>query len=230
MTVVLALTTADGVVIAADSQITDKDRGVSFPAQKLHDLGDYAAWGGSGSRGVLKDVQEVFDRDAGAIVEASSVSHELQERVLPVLKHHYENFIEDVPGEDAQSPSAYVLAAGVTQGRSWIIEINPHGMIGQYDDLGFHAIGSGAPMAQQAGVLLAHFRMTERTVDHAVAAVVRTLDALTKTSPSVGGPVDVCRITEEGAHHLTEDEVQDMRGHVKRWNELEQKALDDLFS
>ena len=50
MTVVLALRCADGLVLGADSQITDADRGLSYPARKLHRLGDHAAWGGSGAR------------------------------------------------------------------------------------------------------------------------------------------------------------------------------------
>jgi 20S proteasome alpha/beta subunit len=49
MTVVLATVCEDGVVIGSDSQITDKGRGMTYPAEKLHPLGDTAAWGGSGA-------------------------------------------------------------------------------------------------------------------------------------------------------------------------------------
>ena len=135
MTVVLALRCADGLVLGADSQITDSDRGLSYPARKLHHLGDHAAWG-----------------------------------------------------------------------------------------------GSGAAMAQQAGALLAQYRMTERSVDHGVVAVMRVLDALDLTSPSIGGPMNVCRMTPDGAHHLDEKEVEQARERVRRWVELEQRALDELFS
>jgi proteasome beta subunit len=51
MTVVLALRCADGIVLAADSQVTDSARGLSYPSQKLHPFGDTAAWGGSGALG-----------------------------------------------------------------------------------------------------------------------------------------------------------------------------------
>jgi len=63
MTVVLALRCADGVVMASDSQITDSARGLSYPAQKLHTLGSHAAWGGSGSRAVLYDVEQIFNTE-----------------------------------------------------------------------------------------------------------------------------------------------------------------------
>jgi proteasome beta subunit len=231
VTVVLSLLCSNGLVIASDSQITEGDRSVSYPAPKLHPLGERAAWGGSGARSVLLDLQTVFDESAAAILEAPEIGHALQEKVLPVLKHHYDNYLPDVPGEEgAGGPSAYVLAAGYTpKDEPFIVEINPHGMVSRYEDIGFHAIGSGAPMAQQAGVLLAHFRMTERDVDYGVVAAVRVLDALELTSPSVGDPFSVARITPDGAEQLDDEAIEEAHQKAMRWQELEQQALDDLF-
>jgi len=45
--------------MASDSQITDPDRGLRYPAQKLHMMGEHAAWGGSGSRAVLYDLEQI---------------------------------------------------------------------------------------------------------------------------------------------------------------------------
>lgn len=231
MTVVLSVVCSDGVVIGADSQITDSSRGLSYPAQKLHPLGDHAAWGGSGARAVLTDVERRFDEAAGTILESEDVGRAIQEEVLPVLRYHYDHYIEDVPGEKTNgSPSAYLLAAGYTDGSPWIVEISPNAMVGRYEDIGFHAIGSGAPMAQQAGALLSHMYISERSVDYGVVAIVRVLVALDLTSPSIGPPFNVCRITADGAHHLDDDEIEQARGHVRRWAEFEQKALDDLFA
>jgi proteasome beta subunit len=231
MTIVMAARCKDGLVLGSDTQITESDRGVSYPAQKLHPLGEHAAWGGSGARSVLMDLAEVFSEDADAIVGATKVDRELQERTLPVMRHHYENFIEKVPGEELEgTPSAYVLAVGYSGERPWIIEINPNGIVSHYEDIGFKAVGGGTQMAQQAGALLAHFRMVDRDVHYGVVAAIRIIDALAQTSPSVGGPLNVVRITPDGAHHLEQDEIEDERAHVRRWEELEQKALDDLFS
>jgi 20S proteasome alpha/beta subunit len=230
MTVVLSIVCADGLVLAADSQVTDDDRGMTYPAQKLHPLGTDAAWGGSGSRSVLLDLEGELDASPNAILEADDVGREIQERVLPLLRRHYENFIEDVPGEETSgTPSAYVLAAGYSRGEPFLVEVNPNGMVSHYETIGFHAIGSGAAMAQQAGALLAHFRMTERSVDHGVVAAVRVLDALTRTSPSVGGEVDVYRITPEGAEELTDRQLAAVRKTIERWTRAEQEALDHLL-
>jgi proteasome beta subunit len=230
VTIVLSIVCADGLVLAADSQVTDDDRAMSYPAQKLHALGDHGAWGGSGARSVLLDLERDLEASPSAILEADDVGRAIQERVLPLLRHHYENFIAEVPGEDtAGTPAAYVLAAGYSRGEPFLVEVNPNGMVSHYEGIGFHAIGSGAAMAQQAGALLAHFRMTERSVDHGVAAAVRTLDALTRTSPSVGGEVDVYRITPEGARHLTDRQVAATRKAIERWTRAEQEALDHLI-
>jgi proteasome beta subunit len=230
MTVVLSLMCSDGVVMAADTQITEKDRGMSYPGRKLHPLGTKGAWGGSGARAVQIDLQRIFDDDAAAVLESDDVAREIQERVIPVLKHHYDNFIPEVPGEEsAGGPSAYVLAGGYSRGKPFIVEVNPNGMVSRYEDIGFHAVGSGAPMAQQAGALLSHFDMTRRRVEYGVVAAVRVIDALARTSPSVGAEFNVYRIRPEGVEELSPDDVAQARDESRRWEELEQRALDELF-
>ncbi|AEV76616.1 20S proteasome subunit (alpha or beta) [Mycolicibacterium rhodesiae NBB3] len=217
--------------MASDSQITDPVRGVSYPAQKLHALGNNAAWGGSGSRAVLFDLEQIFDAEADAIVEAPDVGHALQQRVVPVLEQHYRSFIADVPGgKPGATPSTYVLAAGYSDGKPFIVDIDPHGLIGHHEETGFQAVGSGSPMAQQAYALLAHFQMTKRSVDYGVVAALRVLDALDTSSPSVGGPMDICRITPDAARHFDKEEVTSVRDRVSRWIDLEQRAIDELFS
>ena len=230
MTVVLATVCEDGVVLGSDSQITDKGRGMTYPAQKLHPLGETAAWGGSGARSVLFDVKRCFDENSATILEAPDIGRALQEQILPILRHHYDTFISDVPGDEGGgTPSAYVMAAGWRDGGPWIVEITPSGMIGHYGDIGFHAIGSGAAMAQQAGSLLSHFHLTERSLRFGCAAVLRVLQALDLTSPSVGEPFSLCRIGKDGAHHLDEEDIDRVREDVHRWEQAEKAAISDIF-
>ena len=230
MTVVLATVCQDGIVIGADSQITDKGRGMTYPAEKLHPLGELAAWGGSGARSVLFDVQRTFKEHSTAILEAPDIGRAMQEQVLPILRHHYDTFISDVPGEEGGgTPAAYVMAAGWREGEPWIVEITPSGMIGHYGDIGFHAIGSGAAMAQQAGSLLSHFRMGSRSLRFGCAAILRVLQALDMTSASVGQPFSLCRIDKDGAHHLSDKEIEQVSKDVRRWQKAEQTAISDIF-
>ena len=231
MTVVIALRCADGLVMGSDSQITDPGRGLTYPDQKLHALGKHAAWGGSGSRAVLHDLKQIFGAEPESIVQSDDIGRALQARAVPVLKHHYENFIENVPAEKASgaTPATYLLAAGYSGDQPFIADIDPHGLIGRHEDTGFQAIGSGAPMAQQAYTLMESFTMSDRGVDYGLLGVLRVLDALAVSSPSVGGPMDLCRITPEGAHHLEPDEVANVRDQVGRWKDREQETLDGLF-
>lgn len=230
MTVVLALRCEDGLVLGSDSQITESDRGMSYPARKLHPLGDGAAWGGSGARSVLHDVEVCFAEEAEEIIGNRDVARALQERVVPILRHHYELFIPQIPGEQVEgTPSAYVLAAGYSHGSPFIVKVDPTGLVGRYEDVGFHAIGSGASMAQQAGALLGHFQMHRRDVDYGVMAVVRVLDALAVSQPMVGGPLNLARITEDGADHLDDDAIDAVRERVARWEDADQRTLDELF-
>lgn len=231
MTVVIALLCADGLVVGSDSQITDPGLGMTYQDQKLHPLGKRAAWGGSGSRAVLYDIEQSFAADADAIVDAEDVGRAMQARVVPLLKHHYDNFIERVPAKDSggATPATYVLAAGYSGDRPFIADIDPHGAVGRHEDTGFQTIGSGAPMAQQAHTLLANFRMSERSADYGVLAVLRVLDSLAMSAPSVGGPMDVCRITPAEAYHLSPEEIEQARERIERWKEREQRTLDDLF-
>ena len=230
MTVVLALKCADGIVLGADSQITDSARGLSYPSQKLHPFGDTAAWGGSGARAVLMEVEQVLGSSAAVILGSDNIGRAVQEKVVPLLRYHYEAFIEQVPGEkqSGATPATYVLTAGYADGTPFIVDIDPHGLIGRYEEVGFHAIGSGAPMAQQAGALLAHFQMSERDVDHGVLVAVRVLDALRITSPSVGGPLDIYRMTPDSAEALSERDIERVRKKAQRWVELENAVLDQL--
>ncbi|HEY5881191.1 MAG TPA: hypothetical protein VIU11_19925 [Nakamurella sp.] len=70
--------------------------------------------------------------------------------------------------------------------------------------------------------------MTDRPIGVGVLAAVRVLDALRISSPSIGGPIDVSRLTADGAHALSDAEIDTARDAVRRWTDLESKALDAL--
>lgn len=230
MTVVLGIRCADGVVLASDSQVTESDRDISYPDRKLHPLGDTAAWGGSGARSVLHDVESVLAVEADEVLGSQDVGRALQERVVPALRHHYDQFISEVPGQETSgTPAAYVLAGGYAGGEPFLVKVDPAGLVSRYEDVGFHAIGSGAPMAQQAAALLAHFDLDRRDLDHGVAAAVRVIDALSVSQPQVGGPLNVYRLLPDGSHRLDEDEITEIRQVVRRWEQADRAAFDSIF-
>ena len=133
------------------------------------------------------------------MVESQDVGRALQAWVSPIFKHHYENFIADVPeAKPGATPATYVLAAGYAGGEPFIVDMDPHGLIGHHEETGFQAVGSGSPMAQQAYALLASYQTAKRGVDYGVVAALRVLDALDASSPSVGPPMDIAESHPKG--------------------------------
>jgi proteasome beta subunit len=49
------------------------------------------------------------------------------------------------------------------------------------------------------------------------------------TSASVGQPFSLCRIDKDGAHHLSDKEIEQVSKDVRRWQEAEQTAISDIF-
>jgi proteasome beta subunit len=84
-------------------------------------------------------------------------------------------------------------------------------------------------MAQQAGALIGHYQMAERNVDYGILAVVRTLEALRISQPMVGGPLNLVRLTADGAEFLDDDAIEEAREQVARWEQEDQRTLDRLF-
>ena len=72
---------------------------------------------------MLYDLEQKFDSEPDAIIEADDVGHALQARVVPVLKHHYANFISDVPEANPVRPRPPTCSRQVMQASgpsSWI--------------------------------------------------------------------------------------------------------------
>lgn len=228
MTVVFALRCEGGLVMAADSQATEADYGVSYEVDKIHRLHERALWGGSGSRAVLQDLRSQLTETAPQVASADHLGQALQEQVGPILRAHYAAYIEDVPGEaqPSSTPTVHLLAAGYdAAGATWIVELDPHSALRRYEDLGFHAIGSGAALARQASVLLAHFDVPSQSLDHGLMIAVRVLDAISSTALAVGGPPNVWRVTTAGADRLQDEEIEAVRAEVDAWKQGEREAL-----
>ena len=59
--------------------------------------------------------------------------------------------------------------------------------------------------------------------------MLRVLQALDLTSSSVGEPFSLCRIDKDGAHHLSDKEIDAVNKDVRRWENAEQTAIADIF-
>ncbi|MEX0956847.1 MAG: hypothetical protein WDZ83_16750 [Rhizobiaceae bacterium] len=71
--------------------------------------------------------------------------------------------------------------------------------------------------------------MTDRSLRFGCAAVLRVLQALDLTSASVGEPFSLSRIDKDGAHHLSDKDIEQVSKDVRRWEEAEQAVIADIF-
>ena len=121
---------------------------------------------------MLYDVEQIFNAEADAVVEAKNIGHACRTGAAGAQT----SLRELHPGRAGAGSGRHArhlrLAAGYTGDVPFIVDLDPNGLIGHHEEIGFQAVGSGAPMAQQAHALLAHFRMTERDVDYGVVAAL----------------------------------------------------------
>ena len=127
MTLILALTCNDAVVMAADSQATELQggnlmAGTSWRAsvEKLHQLGPNMVWGASGSIGVMQNIEDALG-DGAARNSAKPddpgkrIRPEIVKAVAPVLKDADAGYIQ-VPGRPPNPPLTSMPFAGRTAG------------------------------------------------------------------------------------------------------------------
>jgi proteasome beta subunit len=116
-------------------------------------------------------------------------------------------------------------------GSPWIHEIDHQCNITDYEERGFHAIGSGAPFAQLANALVAHFEVRQRPVEHGKLVAHRVMDIAISTSAyGIGAPIQMWQITGDQVSRMSDEELDAIRDSVGAWQEVEKAALDKHMS
>lgn len=233
MTIVIALSCSDGVVMASDSQASEMAAGVRWNVPKVFQLGARAVWGGTGDAQTILEINQALQLirpqiDGGA---AAALIHLLPAAINPVLRRRYANFINEVPGIQPASPATGTLACGYdsTHG-GWIIEVDPRCNSSDYTERGFHAVGSAAGFALLGSALLSHFRPTERPLSQGRLIAYRVIDAAIQTAMfGVGGDIQMWYVDADGVHQVGQDEIANIQNLVGGWQDDEGKLLDGIF-
>jgi proteasome beta subunit len=162
MTIVIALSCSDGVVMASDSQATEMMAGVRWNVPKVFQLGDRAIWGGTGDAQTISEIDRALQAVRPQVEGGADLIQLLPIAIHPVLRRRYATFIQ-APNTPPTTPATGVLACGYDSTRGgWIVEIDHNCVSSSYGDRGFHAVGSAAGFALLGNALLAHFRPAER--------------------------------------------------------------------
>jgi proteasome beta subunit len=230
MTIVIALSCNDGVVMASDSQATETTAGVRYNVQKIFQLSTRAVWGGTGDSQTISDIDQALQAFGPQIEGAADLTQVLPVVIRPVLARRYANFIQ-APNTQPTSPATGTLACGYDANRGgWIVEVDHNCMSSNYGPRGFHAVGSAAGFALLGNALLAHFRPAERPLSQGRLIAYRVIDAAIQTSMfGVGGDIQMWYVDADGVHQVDKDQIAEIQNLVGGWQDEEGKLLDRVF-
>jgi len=230
MTIVIALSCSDGVVMASDSQAVETAAGVRWNVQKIFQLSDRAVWGGTGDSQTITEIERALQGVRAQIEGGVDLIQLLPVVINPVLRRRYSPFLQ-VPGTPQTSPATGSLVCGYDSTRGgWIVEVDPHCTSSDYTDRGFHAVGSAAGFALLGSALLGHFRPAERPLSQGRLIAYRVIDNAIQTSMfGVGGDIQMWYVDAEGVHQVGEADMAEIKSLVGGWQEEEGKLLDRVF-
>jgi proteasome beta subunit len=228
VTLVIAFRCSDGVLMASDSQATESTGGVRSSVQKIFPLTDRAIWGASGAVQPFREIRERL----GTVpdLHQNLAGETLIPKVQPVMMRHLGATIQNVPGTEL--PTVNILACGYTaDGCPWLLEITPNCTYDTFEEMGFHAIGSGASFAQVANAVFAQLRVTENPLEYGKMVAYRLMDTVIETSIyGIHHPIQLWTVDQSGSHKMQESELTELRDAVGTWRGLERDILTDLLS
>jgi 20S proteasome alpha/beta subunit len=221
MTLVLALTASDGVVLVADGQAVGGSQGQATRsrAQKLGDLHGRIAYGCAGSAGLRQRVVARLEETITPEDCHASIA-ELRPKLLKAVNAvQHEAAAEQVQlGPWGSEPNCMeVLFGGVSgEGKPWIYEITREGADEIHEKA--EAVGSGRHYAMYALMSAEHYGLRERGLAQVRVVAYRAVDDAIRTdAQALGPPISLCVVTRESARTLEGDELAAVEQAVIAW-------------
>ncbi len=188
MTLIIALTFKDGVIMAADSLGTESVVGhplfdYTMTVEKVSPIGKNIVWGGSGSAGLSQQVKEALDAWGKA---NEGLLDKPADKVCPLIGKAVQDVINKVfagsPFKDHPEAApdslknTFLLCGKPKDGPPWLLEVMWNGEKTRYDERGFHAIGSARVYAYAAHGMLQHYGAKDHDIPSALLCVHRILN------------------------------------------------------
>ncbi|MFI2425672.1 proteasome subunit beta [Streptomyces sp. NPDC018955] len=209
-TTILALTYADGVLIAGDRRATMGNLIAQRDLEKVLPADDHTAVAIAGSVGTALDMVRLYQVELAHFEKIEGVPMTLGAKATRLAAMLRQNLAQAMRGLAVVPLLAGYDTTAPAGGRGRIFSYDVAG--GRYEKYGFHAEGSGAPYAR--GALKKLHRPGMSREEAALAALEALYDAAEDDS-ATGGP-DLSRrlfpvvsvITEDGYERLGETEVR----------------------
>jgi 20S proteasome alpha/beta subunit len=238
LTLIIALTFKDGVIMAADSLGTESVVGhplldYSMTVEKVSAVGKHVVWGGSGGAGLSQQVKEGLDAWGKA---NEGLLDKPAEKVCPQIGKAVQDVVNKVFGgspfkdHPQAAPDAlkntFLLTGKPKDGPPWLLEVMWNGEKTHYDERGFHAIGSARVYAYAAHGMIHHYGVKNHDLQHALLCAYRILNFAVRAAASgVREPYVFWVVESKGNRQLSEAEVNGIRDTVGLWLDRERASL-----
>jgi len=233
VTVILALKSAEGLVLATDSQATQQMPGnapVKIDAVKLVKHEDHILWAGTGAQGCNQRVDLLLTQNSEMLKE------EKDKHAIGSAIHQCGNAVQKASQESFVPYSAHAQAeswGGIFCGSStdglFIVEVDASGGWQFHPEVA--ATGSGFPFAFLAAGSVKHHNVASKSLDHAKALAYRAIEMTCNTAAfGVGLPVQLGVVTDDGAEILSEAEITGLKDTVNLWKQAEVEALGSTLA
>lgn len=225
MTLVLALHSTEGIVLASDSQVTFTTSGqhVRSDMHKIQCPWKNVAWARPGTSASSSEWRKVTTGSSRGLTHSPeevrpTLSKQLTDEVTHVLRPLVVEQYLNVPDRPWNTD---FLFAGFAQGNPFIVTVETNLVDTDHMPTGFCAIGSGDIFAY-AG--LSHFEVRERSLLEAKLIAHRVLsDAIKVAAFGLSGPVEMIELALEGdglhcdGKKLDEADVKEIEDTVEAW-------------
>lgn len=230
MTLILALSCKDGVVMSSDGQMTIGL--IRETAQKINQIeGSTILWAASGAVGYIQKIAHIISRlpvearAEGLEAVCFPLKHRILELRTDALNKHRRLYGS---GSDERAEGADLILADFKESPQ-VLHIDMDCDEERMEEFGFGASGIGHDFAH---TLLKGYNIRELSLPAATALAYRVLDrTISVGAYGLGYPIDLWNIKKDKkpdnivAHHLTHTEVDGIADAVRIW----QSAEYDLF-
>jgi 20S proteasome alpha/beta subunit len=238
LTLIIALTFKDGVIMAADSLGTESVVGhplldYSMTVEKVSAVGKHVVWGGSGSAGLSQEVKDALDAwgraNEGLLDKpAEKVCPQISKAVQDVVNRVFAGspFKDNPQAAPDSLKNTFLLSGKPKDASPWLLEVQWYGEKTRYDESGFHAIGSARVYAYAAHGMLLHYGVKHQDLQNALLCAYRILNFAVRAAASgVREPYTFWVIDSKGGRQISSTEVNGLRDTVGVWLENERASL-----
>lgn len=230
MSVAVAIRCADGLVLGTDSQGTSSVGNMFMlrsQLEKLHTLGDHIAYAALGAQGLTQRIKRALEDQASALTKERT-REEAADIIIrvanPLQKQALDRYVP-VPGTGPEEWGA--IFCGWGSGGAWMLEV---GATAGYEfHNAFTASGSAGAFAHSALVSVRHYDMGTQSLMAAKLVAYRAIESAFEASAnSIGPPVQLATVTEQGVHVLGKHELDNLRDIVYLLKDQERALLTSV--